>query len=804
MREETITAAVAGLLHDLGKFAQRAGISPSQTWDAEAQLDYRYKHAILSGEIAENLLGRDWAEALQAITYHHRPEHPAAGRMARVVALADRLSSGERVPSDEAQPQRLLSIFGRLFSDSGEPPSEAQYLPLRPLRVDRETLFAEQSAELVDSHDQYEALWSRFTASLALSATDHGEGIISVLLQQLQRYTWAIPSAAWRSIPDVSLYDHSRMTAALSTCLETLDDATNRQMLEHPDRHAETVAVLVGGDVSGIQEFLYTITPRGATPALRGRSFYLQLLTEAVADYVLRELGLPACNLIYVGGGHFYLLAPPGADRGLLPIQRAVSRILLRHHGGDLYLALAAQPLAAADFFGGNLSTAWERMEGGLRTVKDRRFSELQEEMYALLFQPDRDEGNRERECQVCHREHADTSIHDGWAKCPMCLSFESLGDDLRHAQYLQIESVEPDARDLDAAGRASDVLAALGRRVTLHNTLPPDARHPRPGITYYALTDDALDQAERATGRAFPRKLFVSVTPEADGRVASHDELARASRGIDRLGILRMDVDDLGHVFREGLGRDASLSRIATLSMAMSLFFEGYVETLAGKMNGKDGQDRVYSIYSGGDDLFFVGAWDAMVDLARQVSSEFAAYTGRHDRIHISGGLVLVDGHYPLYRAAEEARTAEEAAKQSPGKDSFTFLGKTVKWDTFDRVAELATNLSDMVSSASAPRSLLRLLIRAEADYDAVMTQSTQEAARYAADGAAQGYYGPWIPRLEYALKRMAERHKGIATELEDLSRGLREDRYRSISWIGLAARWAELLNRMPKGARE
>ena len=805
MREETITAAMAGLLHDLGKFAQRAGVSPLQQWDAEAQSDYRYQHALLSGEVAERILGDGWAEALTAITYHHRPDHPVAGRMARVVSLADRLSSGERTPSDEVQPQRLLSIFGRLFRPEAGALPEAGYLPLAPLRIDRATLFAEPDQLHADAKSLYQALWEQFTGKRPVLDHDQGEDAVQLLQQQLERYAWSIPAAAWKSIPDVGLYDHSRMTAALSTCLETLDDDTIRQVLQRPGQSSENVAVLISGDISGIQDFLYTITPRGAAPALRGRSFYVQLLTEAASGYTLRQLGLPSCNLIYAGGGHFYLLAPVRSEASLAHVQRAVSKILLRHHGGELYLALASQPLAASSFFGGALSAAWESLATKIRIAKDRRFSELEHELHTLLFEPGRDEGNQERECQVCHHEHVDTIVVDGWAKCPMCRSFEDLGDDLRRAQYLEVRSIPPQADELATeAGQASDVLAALGMQVVLHGTLPEAARSPRTGTAYYALTDDALDRAERSTGSVFPRRLFVSVTPEVQGRVASHDELAQSSQGIDRLGILRMDVDDLGRVFREGLGRDATLSRIATLSMAMSLYFEGYVETLAETYNDGEGPDRVYSIYSGGDDLFFVGAWDAMVDLARQISSEFRAYTGEHEHMHLSAGIVLVDGHYPLYRAAEEAREAEESAKRMPGKDAITFLGRTVKWDTFDQVAEMAQKLSELVGGGSAPRSLLRLLIQAEAEYDALMAQRAQEGAEIALGGSPQGYYGPWIPRLEYALKRMAERHRGIAPELEALSIGLRDDRYRSISWIGLAARWAELLNRVPKGERQ
>ena len=70
------------------------------------------------------------------------------------------------------------------------------------------------------------------------------------------------------------------------------------------------VALLIGGDISGIQKFIYTIASKKAAKTLRGRSFYLQLLTEAVLRFVLGELELPYTNVIYAGGGHFFLLAP--------------------------------------------------------------------------------------------------------------------------------------------------------------------------------------------------------------------------------------------------------------------------------------------------------------------------------------------------------------------------------------------------------------------------------------------------------------------------------------------------------------
>ena len=68
--------------------------------------------------------------------------------------------------------------------------------------------------------------------------------------------------------------------------------------------------MLVSGDVSGIQDFLYTIPSKGALKSLRGRSFYLEIMLENFIDVLLEDLGLARTNLLYSGGGHFYLLAP--------------------------------------------------------------------------------------------------------------------------------------------------------------------------------------------------------------------------------------------------------------------------------------------------------------------------------------------------------------------------------------------------------------------------------------------------------------------------------------------------------------
>jgi CRISPR-associated protein Csm1 len=312
----------------------------------------------------------------------------------------------------------MLSIFcdiEGLTDEQGQsiPAPQNKYLPLKELKIRADTIFPGETQ--ADSPDTYKALWDQFEVEAKiLKQVYEGDqadrqSYLSNLLKLIQRYGWSIPSAYYQARPDLGLYDHSRMTGALAACLIDRDEAVISDMLNRPDSQAE-VALLVGGDISGVQKFIYTITSRGATSGLRGRSMYLQLLTELAARYVLTEIGMPLTNLIYAGGGHFYLLAPIDSETQLRTAQERISRLLLHQHQGDLYLALGQVTLHAHEFHGSAFSAKWRDLTQTLQAAKQRQFSELGPEMFDLLFKPKEHGGNDEKLCDVCQREHPQTT----------------------------------------------------------------------------------------------------------------------------------------------------------------------------------------------------------------------------------------------------------------------------------------------------------------------------------------------------------------------------------------------------------
>lgn len=860
------TIALAGLLHDIGKFMLRAAVGGRYTWEGVVQGDFGYKHAMLSASFVEQLLPSQWrSEVLGSVGYHHRPQ----SRRDRLVQLADHLSAAERddgVQDDQPRtqhPQQLLSIFCKLTADEQQLPSSAwRYLPLRPLALEKNALFPNAATTSEEAWRAYETLWQEFRHEAETLREAHEGGgdlptYLETMLLLLQRYTWCIPSAYYKNTPDISLYDHSRMTAALAAVLDRpeVDDAWLAQIRQQPERSQEDVALLVGGDISGVQDFIYTITARGATSALRGRSFYLQLLTEAIARYVLRRLDLPITNLIYAGGGNFYLLARPGDQASLVVIQQEISRVLLQQHRGALYVAVTGLPLRGMDFFNGRISKAWGRLHERIQRIKLRRFGELDPAELAQIFTPLDHGGNEDQQCQVCGLEHpATTEKSHGDAeavrKCPPCLAFEKLGDDLRRARWLLLlerSSAAATTFDLHAApGKWQETLAAFGLKIHLFEQTPHLPNDGARGVLL-ALDDDALAEMHPGVRVAIGRRLLVNTTPiltADERRILSKDEtfpedekralpvadsvkpfsvLEHQSRGIKRLDVLRMDVDNLGALFQSGLGEQATLSRVAMLSFAVSLYFEGWVAKLAEEVNRAAHRPpvqggRLYAIYAGGDDLFFVGSWDAVVELAIAVRRDLTHYAAGHPGIHASGGIVHVGGKYPLYQAAADAGEAEEKAKTLRWrdgaawrrKDAICFLNESLPWMHFgleaeDTVPNFATvhglvhELAGLMEQG-APKALARQLTGYYGEYRRAREALRQVQAEGDWMNGPQTVWGRWIWRSVYTLKRMEDRSKTqpeVRERLAKLRTLVETDNYRMIEPLGIAARWAELLQR-------
>lgn len=833
MEHTVFVTAAAGLLHDIGKFAFRAGEQPKMGWE-QAEREAGYAHAQKSWEVVQEMVPAVWVEELRAILYHH---HLAGATKERAVdpvlayrlALADWLSSGEREEKPEEEGGKdvpyVRSPFSRLCGYDVE-----RYYPAVPLSglTPENAMPAERSKG--QSSQDFAKLWKQFWeqvgSRLGRSWGGNEEAFLEALYALLEEYTWCVPSAYARHVSDVSLFDHARTTAAIAVCLamDGRDQAWCEEVMDAlrgkgnaGEALGRETALLVAGDISGVQKFIYTITSSGAAKSLRGRSFYLQLLTEAVARYVLKKLGLPITNLIYAGGGNFFILAPVRAAEAeqVEGIQREISRRLLEAHEGGLHLAMAWSPVQAGQFRVGHFADAWEALHQALGKTKHQPLAYLGDDILAKhLGSAMGAGGDRDTECSVCGREEKGMKEEEDIRKCGLCRSFEALGNELAKAKWLVSVHCTPQAltgpardwrsvlrsfgMDFWAVEDLHQVSVAAEQTVLLVTSLE--------GKDVSKETEDTKDLIHLPAYRFFAQ-LVPTRRENHEEHILTFDELCEKSTGgFKRWGVLRMDVDNLGRLFRKGFEWNGvnhlTLSRVAGLSFALRMFFEGLVAEMATE---ETLENRLYLQYAGGDDLFMVGSWDALPVFALGLREKFRGFVCDNPAVTLSAGIALAPEKYPLYQAAEDAGQAEEQAKHfrrpkgghEKEKDACHFLGFTMDWGDLAKARDWAGRF-EAWCGGDAPKvskAFVQLLIQLYAGY----REEREQAVRAGRCRSDQVYFGPWMWRLAYYLGRrraedkMSEEVKGA---LEGLERYMLDDP-RHVDIVGLAARWAHYLVR-------
>ena len=85
--------------------------------------------------------------------------------------------------------------------------------------------------------------------------------------------------------------------------------------------------------------------------------------------------------------------------------------------------------------------------------------------------------------------------------------------------------------------------------------------------------------------------------------------------------------------------------------------------------------QRKVHVVYSGGDDMFIVGAWDELIELAVDIRRAFTRFT--NGKLSFSAGLAMFSHGYPISKMAEITGMLESAAKSSNKmKNSIALFG--------------------------------------------------------------------------------------------------------------------------------
>ncbi len=318
MTDERFEVVMGALLHDIGKFIQRG------------EGMYEKKHEDYGREFVLNnlpTLTEEQREVISALVGEHHQnlsKNPDIASLLAVVRKADRLSAEhdrkEEIEEKNVYKTPLRSIFSELFRDQfkeGEIP--IQNLP--PVAVSDKIW---DTREFTITAQDYRRLYDGFKEDLKkIQNTKSEDALLNSLNYLLMKWTRYVPSAVYLSVPDIPLYDHLKTTAAMA--LSILEGDKDKPFL------------LIGGDVSGIQDFIFynrssENVDDKATKRMRGRSFLINLIVDATTKYIVEEMNLYEPNVLWATGGVFLILAPNNEEnrKRLQAIRRDVNLYLHR------------------------------------------------------------------------------------------------------------------------------------------------------------------------------------------------------------------------------------------------------------------------------------------------------------------------------------------------------------------------------------------------------------------------------------------------------------------------------------------
>lgn len=260
--------------------------------------------------------------------------------------------------------------------------------------------------------------------------------------------------------------------------------------------------LFIGGDISGIQKFIYNISSKKAAVSLKGRSTYLVQYTEHICNELLQIPLIANCckkDIIYCSGGKFYIIVEntPDIRKTITDYADKVEAELWHKHHGQLGIAIVYLPFyftssektrVGVNGKDGSIGLLWTEMTELFTAEKNRKFHHLLTEEYASFFE------------------------------------VQNVGGDVQVCAITGIESDECVKLDKDENGDSIWVLPSVKEQVELGSKL------------------------------------------RAKENFKTFEEYAKDEKGNSTyLGILRMDVDKLGTRFCKGFKDLQSYSRFSS-----------------------------------------------------------------------------------------------------------------------------------------------------------------------------------------------------------------------------------------------
>lgn len=406
--------------------------------------------------------------------------------------------------------------------------------------------------------------------------------------------------------------------------------------------------ILVKGDVSGIQDFIFNVRSKKAAKSIKGRSFFIKVLTEIAIRYLFDLFNVSLSQReeyrISTSGGNFFLQLPKDADVEI-KIHKAQKEFSKSLRFSGLNIALNY-----TDYVKDEYSKCLILLNSNVRENKLRLYGDIDQSDFEIIF------------------------------------STKNKG---------QFELIDKNEKwiDITKTINQSDffTIKELGNFELKINSDSIEL------VNYTCKFND-----DSTSDHFMLNNYLESLFPIEYGQILDFESLAEKGKGVRKLGILKMDVDNLGTT----LEKISSVSDHKEFDSELNKFFntrlKDIIETKTNN-NLYKFQNKIYTVTAGGDDSFFVGNWRTILDLAIDIQSEFSNYSYFQKKgLTISAGYIIVDSKFPVVRFSQLADDALHKAKYKYDKGNICIFNEVISWKKLNETLLFMKKLDQGVTDKS------------------------------------------------------------------------------------------------------
>ncbi len=413
--------------------------------------------------------------------------------------------------------------------------------------------------------------------------------------------------------------------------------------------------LLIDGDFFGIQKFIFErLSSKNAAKVLRAKSAFVQIFTNYLAVFICEKLGITEDHILSTNAGKFEIISPNTDSTILDEVQVLIDDYFVSHFYGLSGVTVCGVSCSSDDFSDrSKYRSLRERIANVLEMKKYTKLDLQNRDSFVLDY--DQDISNASL-CTICNIRK---KVH---TYCSICDGFVTLGKLLVKDGDSQIES-----RDLGIELEGYSVQINIDDKIKSYILKESDDKP----VEFTTLADNSCRSLET---------------------------------GVKSLAVMKADVDSMGIYLKESDITD-SFENFDLFSRTLDNFFSLYVPKLM-----REEYPDSYTVFAGGDDLFLLGAWDEILELARRIEKEFRHFT--KGRLSISFGVAIAKPSHPIARLADYTEELLEQSKEiDSDKNAITLFNETAKWESYLKVHSDLTQTFGLLKDAENTAFLYRIL---------------------------------------------------------------------------------------------